>query len=284
MDDDQTLAELLSVEGADEFAYDSGVPYDRLNDESIAVVAARSGLPEIGKALVNDIRNSPPVFGPKASLELWHIVGWLPPRTMRLIMRFASLGVQYLIFLHPDSPISNRHVHEIWNSAYIYDVEYQQTIVRHRVHALVVEPDAFVFFEYRTVEELLRKPELYVKVDDHWDAPKLREAATRYGIGYRLVTDDDIGQVALANLTDLQSCYRSNYQMPPKTALAYIAKRVKSERVVSWRSLNDAGISGEAIKCAIALGLIWYPIRDWDMSLEWYSPTLMKIHIGSSDI
>ncbi|QBR02511.1 hypothetical protein [Paraburkholderia pallida] len=268
MADDQKLAELRSIEGAEEFSYDTSVPYDRLNDESIAVIAARSVLPEVGTALVNDVRNSPPAFGPKASRELGNIVGWFPSRTMRLIMQFASLGVQYLALLFLDSPIYNRRVLEIWNNVLIFDVEYEKTTTTHRAHALIVEPDAFLYFEYRTVEEMLKKPGLYHIVDGRWDAPKLRVAAARYGIGYRLVTDDDIGQVALGNLKDLQRCYWPNYRAPSESTLAYIAQRVEAERVVSWRSLNDEGISGDAIKCAIALGLVWYPIRDWDMSLE----------------
>ncbi|MGU7783258.1 transposase [Burkholderia sp. PU8-34] len=261
-------AELNRIEGAESFDYDNGVPYDRLDEKSIATVIVRANLAKPGIALARSIRNSPPDFAPYASREYGNIVGGFNSRIMRLLMQFPSVGVGLLAFLFIESPIFNPRVLEVWDNVAIPDVVHERTRTGHKVHGLLVEPDGFVFFEYRPVDDLLKKPALYQRIGERWDSPKLREAAARYGFGYRLVTDKDLGRVTAGNLSHLRRAYEPTYPRPTEAVLSYIVARVTREGVVSWQSLNDEGISGDAIRYAIAHQFVWYPLREEDLTLE----------------
>ncbi|MGU7783257.1 hypothetical protein [Burkholderia sp. PU8-34] len=162
-------AESNRIEGAAHFDCDCSVPYERLDETSIMAIMVRANLTSWGKAFVRSVRNVGPDHGPCASRE--HGGGLL-----------ASLN---------ENPLFNSRVLEVWNNVSIPDVMHGRTRACHKVHALLIEPDKLVFFEYRRVSDFLARPALYERVGGEWDSATLREAAARLGIGYQLVTDED---------------------------------------------------------------------------------------------
>ncbi|MGF6505759.1 Mu transposase C-terminal domain-containing protein [Paraburkholderia sp. 32] len=261
-------SELNTLEGAEHFAYDTSVPYHRLDETSIKAVMDRKNLPEIGRSLVTDIRNTQPHFAPQGSYVLGNIVGTYPSRLMRLLLQFASFGVQYLALLMLESPIFNPRLIEIWNNVSIPGVQHKRTKRGHRVTALCIEPSDIYFFEYRTVITLLRHTNLYKRVDGKWDSPRLREAAAQYGIGYRLVTDEHLGRYTVGNLSYLSKVYFDTYRAASDEILLFILDIVQNKRVVDCRDLYQLGIDGEAIRCFVARQLAYYPINEEDLTLD----------------
>ncbi|WP_233886391.1 transposase family protein [Paraburkholderia flagellata] len=242
-----------------------------LSDQRLSEVLEHARVTSLGQALVRQIRLGQPDSTPRGDREVGNVTGRYPSTKMGRVMTFGSVSLELTALLYADNHLCSPDVLEFWNRVRLRGIDTVDSAGRrtgttsHLFHALVIETARVYFFEVRQ-EEKLNDNSLYAKRDDQsWYSPSIDAALVRYGIGHVVLSERQLGGYLAGNCAYLARCYDIDYRRPQEEEVERVCRDVRNEIVTSRRKLIQSGHSPEAIKFAIAHGLVYFPITERDL-------------------
>lgn len=259
-------------EQPDEASIMADVKPGMLTDAQLEFIMICAGVTPLGKALVRQIRKSEPDTAPKSSREIGNTTGKFPSALMGLNLQFGSIFPELCALFYIDSRQMSPNVVEFWNRISIKGVDVldvngrRRGTVAHPVHALVIERRKLYFIEIAREADLDKNGLFTKQPDNSWRSPAIEAAVARYGVGYRLILDSELGKYMVGNLSYLCSCFYSDFEACDDEEVEAVAKFVREAGVCNRKKLIEHGFSARAIKQAIAEGKVYFPLAEADLT------------------
>ncbi|BBU30387.1 hypothetical protein BTHE68_41210 [Burkholderia sp. THE68] len=247
-------------------------PGTPLTDAQLQSLMRAAGVLPLGQAFIREVRKRQPDTAPKSDRECQNVTGRYVSGLMSRVMQFGSVFPELCALFVADSRLLNPGVIEFWNRIRLRGVETFDANgrrcgpVSRPMHALVLEKTNAYFLELRRVSEVQKSSHFVQAKDGTWTSPNTEAAAARYGIGYRLMLDTQIGPYLQGNLSYLSSCLLPDYRKPDEAEIKKVIQAVRENGVVRRRDLIGAGHAGEAVKCAIAQGRVFFALHEKDLT------------------
>ena len=219
-------------------------PNRPLSDTELGVILDRAGVTEQGRALIHQIRTSPParsVSGGGVS-----VTGRYPSRKMRVTVQFESGGPEFaFIIICERDPATHEYYDQPTTLTLRYEVE---TDKGPRLVVVSTTPDFFVlsddrpaFVECKTEEELeklLADPNSrYVRDGDRVRCPAGEEAARYYGCDYVVWTPKSLSRAFVDNVRLLDAEWGRSARTFPDEVVNRIVAKVRDVPGVSLAEL-----------------------------------------------
>lgn len=243
-----------------------------LNKEIFELWALRLGLDKQASELINTIRTSEPVRLVRGSGG--NVTGRYPSRKMGRTIQFESHTCE-LSFILLCEFSEDDDVLEFWDQPCKLPVTYKNKKGRTvRTH---IFPDFFLllkegveFVECKTEERLVylakEQPNKYnLDADGNWRCTPGEEAASKYGIKFRVVSNKEIDPTLIRNTVFLEDYFRDDVPELSSDVINLISKTVSDVEGVSLSSLltkvEEAGVATDAVYQLIAKGTLYVDLK-----------------------
>jgi putative transposase len=213
-----------------------------LTDQELEEYCASLKLLPHGISFVKDIRKNPPARNAKGGRE--NVSGFYPSPRMKCTIQFESRTGEksYIYLLEHD-----RNVLEFWDQPepgirLSYERDGRKTTQPHIPDFFVLERNGCGWVECKPRKDLIERSGVsnrFVEVNGVWRCPPGEAVAADYGFFYRVICENDINQILVANFEYLDDYYRTEHAVSDRTRKA-VKQLVASRPGVTLKELRVA--------------------------------------------